>query len=240
MKHIPFHGSRFFFTTPPLPCPYLEDKIERRVVTELMGRDAPALHEALSLAGFRRSHGLAYAPSCPECQACRAVRVVCPSFVMKSSFRRVWKTNEGLNIEITPAKATPEQYRLFTAYQDSRHGDGDMARMDYADYRSLVEETPIETFLAEFRDRDGVLAGACLSDRMENGLSAVYSFFDPAMSKKSLGTFMILWLIEQAKTLSLPYAYLGFLIEESRKMSYKSRFQPMEAFTPNGWRPVIP
>ncbi len=158
---------------------------------------------------------------------------------MKSSFRRVWKTNEDLNTEITPAKATPEQYRLFTAYQDSRHGDGDMARMDYADYRALVEETPVESFLTEFRDRDGVLAGACLSDRMENGLSAVYSFFDPAMSGKSLGTFMILWLIERAKTLSLPYVYLGFWIEESQKMSYKSRFQPMEAFTPDGWRPII-
>ncbi len=239
MKHFPFHGSRFFFTTPPLPCPYLDDKVERRVVTELMGRDAPALHEALSAAGFRRSHGLAYAPSCPECQACKAVRVLCLPFVMKGSFRRVWKLNEGLGVEITPARATPEQFRLFTAYQESRHGDGDMARMDYGDYRSLVEETPVDSFLTEFRDGDGVLVAACLSDRMKKGLSAVYSFFDPAMSRKSLGTFMILYLIEQAKTLSLPYVYLGFWVEASRKMSYKSRFGPMEAFTPDGWRPLI-
>lgn len=240
MKHKPLHGNRFFFATTPLPCPYLPGRIERRVVTELMGRGVTDLHDALSQAGYRRSHDIAYAPVCPECSACVAVRIVAGEFTPSRSQQRVMKLNGDLRIQELPPVATSEQFALFSAYQKVRHGDGDMARMDYLDYQALVEETPVDTLLAEFRRRDGRLAAVCLADRLVDGLSAVYSFFDPGSSRRSPGTHMILWLVERANSLGLPYVYLGFWIEGCSKMSYKANFRPVEGFTAEGWRRLGP
>ncbi len=240
MKHKPLHNTRFFFTTSPMPCPYLAGRVERRVVTELVGRDAAALNDALTQAGFRRSHSIAYAPACPHCDACRTVRILADRFERSRSQRRVWTANASVAIEERPALATREQYRLFAAYQRSRHGDGDMAKMDFFDYQALVEDTPVQTVLAEFRDGDGQLVAACLADRLSDGLSAVYSFFDPDIPRSSLGSFMILWLVERARDLGLPYVYLGFWIADCRKMAYKVRFQPLEVRTPDGWQPLPP
>ena len=150
------------------------------------------------------------------------------------------KLNGDLSIQELSAVATSEQFALFTAYQKARHGDGDMSRMDYLDYQALVEETPVDTRLAEFRGPDGSLAAICLADRLIDGLSAVYSFFDPGLSRRSPGTHMILWLVEQAKSLGLPYVYLGFWIEGYSKMSYKANFRPVEGFTAEGWRRLDP
>lgn len=225
----------FFFGTRSLPCPYIEGRIERKVVTDLSGPDAPKLYERLSRAGFRRSHGLAYRPACPGCNACVPVRISAERFQMSRSLRRVLNMNDDLTSDETDALATVEQYRLFSAYQRSRHEGGDMSGMAFNDYRSMVEETPVTTRIAEFRDADGTLTAVMLMDRMEDSLSAVYSFFDGRQSRRSLGTWMILWMVQQAQALGLPYVYLGYWIEGSEKMAYKSRFRPLEALGADGW-----
>lgn len=238
MKLRPLVGSKFFFATQPLPCPYLPGRMERRVVTELHGRDVSSLHDKLTQTGYRRSHGIAYAPVCPDCQACLPVRIRARDFKATRSQRRVWNKNQNLIANICPPTVTEEQYDLFSNYLRTRHSGGEMEKMELHDYQALVEETPVETLLVEFRNESGDLAAACLMDVIEDGLSAVYSFFDPSIERQSPGTFMILWLIEEAKKQNLDYVYLGYLIRESQKMAYKSTFRPLEAFGSKGWHDV--
>lgn len=236
MKHSPILDTRFFFSTAPLSCPYLPNRTERRVVTELLGRDAIALHDGLSLAGFRRSHNIAYAPACPECQACQAVRILVEEFKLSRSQSRILKRNRDLLENRVSITATQEQFELFVAYQESRHSGGDMSKMDFRDYQALVEDTPVDTNLMEYRLPDQSLAAVCLLDRVEKGLSAVYSFYHPSLNRRSLGTYMILWLIKQARILELEHVYLGFWIAGCAKMSYKEKFQPLEIWAVDGWR----
>ncbi len=238
MRHQPIYGTHFFFATTSLPCPYIEGRAERRVVTELVGRDAVRLHDQLSMAGFRRSHGIVYAPACPGCQECIPVRIVAPGFTPSRSQRRILGKNLDVTADESGPAATTEQYQIFTDYQHARHASGDMAKMDFYEYQALIEETPIDTFVAEFRTPDGRLVGVMLADRVEDGLSAVYSFFDPEEDTRSLGTYMILWLIENARLQGLGYVYLGFWVESSRKMAYKATFPPLEMHTPEGWKPL--
>jgi arginyl-tRNA--protein-N-Asp/Glu arginylyltransferase len=227
--------DRFFFGTRSLPCPYIEGQTERKVVTDLTGHNAEELYERLSRAGFRRSHNLAYRPACPTCNACIPVRIVAGEFEMTKSFRRVMAANADLTADDTDAIATVEQYRLFSAYQRVRHEGGDMSGMAFDDYREMVENTPVTSRTVEFRDGDGALVAVMLMDRMTDSLSAVYSFFDGSLARRSLGTYMILWMVEYARTLALPYVYLGFWIDASDKMAYKARFQPLEALSDGGW-----
>ena len=226
----------FFYTTAPLPCPYLPGRTERKIVTELSGHEAEVLHDRLSRAGFRRSHNIAYSPVCPGCQACIPIRVVVERFEPDRTQRKMGRGNAGLTVSELPARATAEQFALFQAYQKHRHGDGDMAAMGFYDYRAMVEDTPITTGMVEFRDEADRLVGACLTDWLSDGLSAVYSFFDTADTKRSLGTYAILWLAERARQLKLPYVYLGYWVPESRKMAYKARFRPSEVLMGGGWR----
>ena len=211
-------------------------RTERKVVTEITGPDADALHDRLSRAGFRRSHNIAYAPVCPSCQACVPIRIPVATFQPDRTLRRIARANALLEGFEVPARATAEQFQLFQRYQQARHGDGDMATMSFYDYRAMVEDTPIETFIIEFRDPDDRMVGACLADKLGDGLSAVYSFFAPGLEKRSLGTYAILWLIERARALGLPYVYLGYWVPESRKMAYKSRFRPSEVLMGGAWR----
>ncbi|MBB4284955.1 arginyltransferase [Roseospira goensis] len=236
MDQTPLKRPQFFFTTAPMPCPYLDGRLERKIVTDLSGPGADTVHDALSRAGFRRSHTIAYAPACPGCQACLPVRIVAEEFVPRGTLKRVWKANADLTTHLLPAVATAEQFQLFSRYQQNRHGESDMALMGFFDYRSMVEDSPIDTAMAEFRTADGTLLAGCLLDRMGDGLSAVYSFFDPeAPPRRSLGTHMVMWLVDQARAEGLDYVYLGYWIENSRKMAYKQRFRPLEAFGPEGW-----
>jgi arginyl-tRNA--protein-N-Asp/Glu arginylyltransferase len=236
MTYRPPRRPQFFYTTAPLPCPYLAGRTERKVVTEITGPDAERLHDRLSRAGFRRSHNIAYAPVCPSCQACIPIRIPAASFQPDRTLRRIARANASLEGFEVPARATAEQFQLFQRYQQVRHGDGDMATMSFYDYRAMVEDTPIETFIVEYRDPDDRMVGACLADRLGDGLSAVYSFFAPGLEKRSLGTYAILWLIERAQSLGLPYVYLGYWVPESRKMAYKSRFRPAEVLAGGAWR----
>jgi leucyl-tRNA---protein transferase len=238
MTYKPPRRPQFFYTTAPLPCPYVAGRTERKVVTEIVGPDAEALHDRLSRAGFRRSHNIAYAPVCPACQACVPIRIAVETFQPDRTLRKISRANAGLvGYQVAP-RATAEQFQLFQRYQQVRHGDGDMASMSFYDYRAMVEDTPIDTFVIEFRDEQDRLLSACLGDRLGDGLSAVYSFFAPAMEKRSLGTYAVLWLIEQARSLGLPYVYLGYWVPESRKMAYKARFRPSEVLVCGVWRPL--
>ncbi len=236
MSYKPPQRPQFFYTTAPLPCPYVPGRIERKVVTEITSPDAESLHDRLSRAGFRRSHNIAYAPVCPGCSACVPIRIPVAAFQADRSQRRVWRANAGVEGFEVPSRATPEQFQLFQRYQRTRHADGDMATMSFYDYRAMVEDTPIETFVVEFRDPDDRLVGACLTDRLGDGLSAVYSFFAPELTKQSLGTLAILWLIARTRELALPYVYLGYWVPDSHKMSYKASFRPSEVLLSGRWR----
>jgi len=238
MTYKPPRRPQFFYTTAPLPCPYVPGRIERKVVTEITGADSDALHDRLSRAGFRRSHNIAYAPVCPACSACVPIRIDAARFDPDRSLRKIMKANQSVEGFEVPARATAEQFALFQRYQQARHGDGDMATMSFYDYRAMVEDTPIETLVIEYRDQEDALIGACLADRLGDGLSAVYSFFAPELHRQSLGTFTILWLIERARALGLPYVYLGYWVPESRKMAYKARFRPSEILAGGSWRPL--
>jgi arginine-tRNA-protein transferase len=229
----------FFYTTSPLPCPYLAGQTERKVVTELAGIAAESLHDRLSRGGFRRSHNIAYAPVCPSCNACIPIRIRARDFAPNRTQKRVARANSDLLVQEMPPRATAEQYQIFQAYQQARHGDGDMASMSFYDYRAMVEDTPIETTLVEFRLPTGTLVGACLTDRLGDGLSAVYSFFTTDMDERSLGTYAILWLIARTVELGLPNVYLGYWVEESRKMAYKAKFRPSEVLRAGQWMPLV-
>ena len=154
---------------------------------------------------FRRSHTIAYAPACPGCSACVPVRIVVDGFKPNKTQRRIIRRNADFTVSAVANRATAEQYALFSRYQDARHTSSDMAMMSLADYRSMVEDSPIETYMIEFRaaDADQTLVAAVLVDELSDGLSAVYSFFEPELSDRSLGTYMVLWLVEEAVTARL-------------------------------------
>ena len=236
MIYKPPRRPQFFYTTAPLPCPYVPGRTERKIVTEISGPDADQLHDTLSRSGFRRSHNIAYAPICLGCRSCVPIRICTAHFQPDRSLRRIARINRGVEGFEVPARATLEQFQLFRRYQQARHGEGDMAAMSFYDYRSMVEDTPIDTFIVEYRDPEDQLLSACLTDRLSDGLSAVYSFYAPGYSRRSLGTFIILWLIERAHQLALPYVYLGYWVLESRKMAYKARFRPSEILANGTWR----
>lgn len=226
---------RHFFSTPAAPCPYLPGRYERKVVTLLAGDDPDGLHNALSLAGFRRSQDLAYRPACEGCAACVPVRIKVSEFLLSRSQRRVLQRNPMISVKTNTPTATREHFELFRRYVQARHLGGGMADMNFANYRAMIEDTPVQTLLTEFRERGRLLA-VCLSDRMEDGFSLVYSFFEPTLTQRSLGTYVILWHIGRAKELGLPHVYLGYWISGSAKMDYKADFKPIEMLVNDGWR----
>lgn len=229
-----------FYRTASLPCPYIKGRIERKLVTELAGAGAPTFYNELSRGGFRRSHHLAYRPACAGCNACVPVRIAALQFTAGRSLRRVAARNRDLAVRTVAPRAVFEQYRVFVRYQHARHSDSEMASMSFGDFRAMIEDSPVATLLLETRDEDGHMIGACLVDRLDDGLSAVYSFYDPDQPKRSLGSYLILALIEETVRRGLPYVYLGYWIEDSPKMGYKSRFQPLEGLGPQGWQVIGP
>jgi leucyl-tRNA---protein transferase len=225
-----------FYRTASLPCPYVDGRIERKLVTELAGRDAALFYNELSRGGFRRSHHLAYRPACAGCNACVPARIVAPRFVAGRSLRRVAARNADVTARVVAPRATFEQYRVFARYQHARHPASEMAAMSFGDYRAMIEDSPVATCLLEARGVDERVLGACLIDVLDDGLSAVYSFYDPDAAARSLGSFLILALVAEARRQDLPYVYLGYWIAESPKMGYKARFRPLEGLGPQGWR----
>jgi len=228
------------YVTAPAPCPYLPGRQERRLVM-LLDEIPAATFDRLTELGFRRSQHFVYRPDCPGCRACVPVRIPVAHFRWSRGFRRIRRRNADLVVRERPPRATAEQYALFRRYVDARHREGGMHDMDFEDYRALVEEAAAGTVLVEFRDAAGSLVAASLTDRVARGLSGVYKFFAPELAERSLGTFVILWHVARAAELGLPYVYLGYWIRDCRKMSYKSRFRPLERLDEDGrWRPFDP
>ena len=225
----------FFYVTQAQPCPYLPDRAERKVVVRLDG-DAPARYDRLAQAGFRRIRDFVYRPACAECRACLSIRVIARDFHPNGSFRRNERRNADLTAVETSLAAQTHHFDLFRRYQDARHAEGDMASMDFAEYRAMIEDSPLDTRLIEFCDGTGKIVAASLTDRLSDGLSAVYEFFDPSESSRSPGTFAILWHIREAQRLGLPYVYLGYWIADSPKMAYKDRFRPFEILLDGRWQ----
>jgi arginine-tRNA-protein transferase len=230
-----------FYRSSPAPCPYLPGRIERKLFARLGGGGSVAVNSVLSHAGFRRSHDIIYKPACPGCMACVAVRVPVNQFEPQGSLERIRRRGAHLTLETLPPEPTRAQYDLFMEYETRRHADSDMARMSYDDYCSMLTEGEADTHLLTLAEGDKLM-GAMLADRLADGWSAVYSFYatTPEADRLSLGSFLILRLIEEAKNASLPYVYLGYWVQNSRKMDYKSRFRPLEMLGPNGWQLFTP
>jgi arginine-tRNA-protein transferase len=227
-----------FYRSAPMPCPYLPGQVERKLFTRLHGADALEVNSALTRAGFRRSHDVVYRPVCPTCSACIPVRIPVARFAPNRTMRRIRKQNADLRATVLPPVATVEQYQLFIGYQRARHGAGEMARMAFADYAAMVQDGSTTTAMVEFRDDTGALAGCLLVDRVADGFSAVYSFFDAGERRPSLGTYLITALVDLAREDGLDFVYLGYWIHSSTKMAYKSRFRPVEALGRDGWAPL--
>jgi leucyl-tRNA---protein transferase len=227
-----------FYLSGPLPCPYLPMQVERKLFVRTGDNDRDSIAEingALCRAGFRRSQDIIYRPACNACNACVPVRIPVQTYLPSRSLKRVAVRNRDLRAERTPPRSSPELFDLFSAYQKTRHGDGDMANMTASDFSQMLEEGQADTHLYCLRDGEGVLKGCMIADHVRDGLSAVYSFFTPFEPRRSLGTALILSLIEAALEDRRPFVYLGYWVKSARTMAYKSRFRPLQFLGPNGW-----
>jgi leucyl-tRNA---protein transferase len=236
--------SRFprFFVTSPSPCPYLPGKQERKIFTELSGPHADELNDALGRIGFRRSQSVAYRPSCAGCTACVSVRVVADQFKPNATMRKLLRRHSDLEVTACKPWATEEHYALLRRYLSVRHPGGGMTAMDENDYADLVEQSPVSSYVIEYREpsvdgKRGRLVGACITDQQADGLSMIYSFFiADEEARPGLGNFIIMDHILRARAAGLPYVYLGYWVKGSARMAYKTRFRPIEVLGPNGWR----
>lgn len=233
-----------FYVTAPQACPYLEGRMERKLFTALQGEHAQKLNDTLSKQGFRRSQNVLYRPSCAECSACLSARIRVADFTPSRTQKRIQKRNALLRRNPTSPWATEDQYTLFRRYLDHRHADGGMADMDVFEFAAMIEETPIRSRVIEYTraapdgGRNRTLAAVSLTDVFDDGLSMVYSFYDPDLTPQSLGTYLILDHIEIAREAGLPYVYLGYWVPGSRKMGYKAGFDALEIYKAGAWQQI--
>ena len=238
-QHFPTRQLRFFLTAPS-QCPYLPDRFERKVFAHLPLNDGALVNDSLTQVGFRRSQNIAYRPACEACAACVSARIPIRDFEMSRSRRKTLARNGDLKRHLVEAEATMEQFDLLRRYLLARHADGGMADMAWPDYVAMVEDTALPTHIMEYRTVSsdggpGDLVACALVDQLVDGLSLVYSFYDPSLPRRSLGGFMILDHVSQAHLLGLPYVYLGYWVRGSEKMDYKVRYAPIELLKPEGW-----
>lgn len=230
-----------FFLTAPQPCPYLPGRFERKVFTHLVGERASEINDLLTQGGFRRSQNIAYRPACETCRSCISVRVLARDFVRSANMERIWRRNTDIRTSQCRAEPSSEQFQLFRKYLEARHADGGMAGMSVMDYAMMVGDSHVNTQVTEYRihrpetEDHGRLVAVSLDDAMSDGLSMVYSFFDPEEHRRSLGTYLILDHIERVRKAGLPHVYLGYWVEGSRKMEYKVRYFPQEHLGMTGW-----
>ena len=239
-QHFATRQLRFFLTAPS-PFPYLPGRDERKVFAHLPLTEGATVNDSLTQVGFRRSQNIAYRPACDGCDACVSARIPVDRYPLGRSERRVLDRNADLHRHVVESEATVEQFDLLRRYLNARHSSGGMADMTWPDYVAMVEDTAVRTHLVEYRapsvDRGpGDLIACVLVDVLHDGLSLVYSFYDPALSRRSLGSFVILDHVEQAVLAGLAYVYLGYWVSGSVKMAYKARFNPLEVLKPGGWR----
>jgi arginine-tRNA-protein transferase len=228
-----------FYVTAPQPCPYLDDRMERKLFTALQGDNAEKLNSSLSAQGFRRSQNVLYRPSCQDCTSCLSARIDVSKFMASKSQRRTLKRNASLQRRATSPWATEDQYDLFRRYLDNRHSDGGMADMDVFEFAAMIEETPIRSRVIEYTEEGtSELIGVCLTDVLADGVSMVYSFYTPDRPSAGLGNYIILDHIEIARSAGLPYVYLGYWVPGSQKMGYKAKFSGLEVFMGGAWHPM--
>ena len=240
-QHVPSRQLRFFLTGPS-PCPYLPGKFERKVFAHLPMSDGALVNDSLTQVGFRRSQNIAYRPACEACDSCLSARIPVADFTFSRSQRQILNRNADLNRGLVEAEATAEQFDLLQRYLHARHPNGGMNDMGWLDSVAMVEDTAVRTHLIEYRTVEahgpGRLVACILVDLLSDGLSLVYSFFDPEMPRRSLGQFIVLDHLRQALTVGLEHVYLGYWVQGSPKMDYKSRFRPLEVLRHEGWTRV--
>lgn len=236
LKELPFYLMR------PSPCPYLEGQVEQKIFTRLLG-DAPSDHvlsSQLTPFGFRRSQTIIYRPACPTCMACVPVRIKTHEFRLSRNLKRIHAKNSDLTTIVISTNDAEPLYGLFSAYQNARHNNGDMAQMQLPDFIAMMKEGSDNAALLCLQNNQGIIVGAMLIDHLASGTSAVYSFFEPAMEKRSLGTELIIRLVEETTARGLDFVYLGYWIKQCKKMAYKARFPALQQLTANGWEDFIP
>ena len=222
-----------YLLTKATPCPYLKGRVEKRIATELTHNNK--IYNELALNGFRRVENWMYRPICDNCSSCKSYRVEIKNFKFTKSLKRVAKNLSFLNYKIVKNSATLEHFQLFQKYQQNRHSGGSMSEMDEDEFTSMIETSPIQTSLMEFRDTNKKLIGVVLLDISGNDLSAVYSFFDPSLDKLGVGNFMITQGVLFGQKNNYNYLYLGYYVKEITSMSYKKRFKPGQILENNDW-----
>jgi len=239
-----------FYATAPYTCSYLPERTARSQValTKVIETPAPpetdlnpdlaAAYSALLVQhGFRRSGTFIYRPHCDDCRACVPVRLPVEHFVPDRSQRRAMQRHSGLAVRIRPPVFREEHFLLYQRYLHVRHPHGGMDEDSREQYQQFLLQSPVETSFVEFRE-SGDLRMICVIDKLEDGFSSVYTFFDPELPHASLGTYAVLWQIEACRQACLPYLYLGYWIRESRKMAYKTHFRPIEGYREGVWREI--
>ncbi|NNE57896.1 MAG: arginyltransferase [Hellea sp.] len=233
----PFNSQKLqFYMTIPSPCPYLPERMERKIFAQLDPITGPYLNNYLTHSGFRRSQNVLYRPACENCQACRSLRVKAPEFTPTRSMKRIVNRNKDLAAIVCPSLATDEQFDLLARYLNSRHAGGGMSDMDYGRYEMMVEECATESQILEYRNAEGRLIACVLVDVLMDGYSMVYSFFDPDENDRSLGHYMILDHIKRCQDSEMLWLYLGYWVKESPKMDYKARYKPCQILGVYGWQ----
>ncbi|MCX7628249.1 MAG: arginyltransferase [Methylophilaceae bacterium] len=231
---LPLQRLKFYVTT-DYPCGYLEGRQARSLVASPTHLIDTATYSELVRLGFRRSGLYTYRPHCENCQACVPVRLRVYDFTPNRSQRRAWKRHSNLTVHVGPALFDKEHYDLYRHYQKARHAGGGMDSEDVGQYRSFLVQSQVDTALVEFREADE-LRMVSVVDMLQDGISAVYAFYDCSHPQSSYGTYNILWLVEWCRRQGLPYLYLGYWIAQSRKMAYKAQFRPLERLVDDTWQ----
>ena len=225
-----------FHLTASEPCAYLSGQTERKLLARTQNLDKKSI-DALHRMGYRRSMGGIYKPACVACQACKSLRVKADDFVASKNQQRILKANKDLELIITPNAVNDDHVALYLDYVLARHTYSDMALMSRNDILEMIEVSDTQSYLFEWRSKkDSALLACCLVDELDDGLSLVYSFFDPRLNKRSLGSFVILSCLDYVQQQNLPFLYLGYWINQASQMRYKSRFKPAQVFEQRAWR----